>query len=41
MIQGLSTVKHELPDSPNGCFWYFIGFCVFAALVVGVVEWLS
>jgi hypothetical protein len=32
------TIK--LPTTPSGCFWYFIGFCVFVLLVVGFAKWM-
>ncbi len=32
--------KPEWPKTPYGCFWYFIGFCILALLVVRFVSWL-
>jgi hypothetical protein len=31
--------KPEVPNTPSGCVWYFIGFCIFAFLVFAFVNW--
>ncbi|MEO0531823.1 MAG: hypothetical protein AAF266_14805 [Planctomycetota bacterium] len=28
------------PMTWYGCFWYFVGACVFSAGVLGCIEWL-
>lgn len=30
----------DMPHTPAGCFWYFVGFCVLALLWFAFVEWM-
>jgi hypothetical protein len=30
----------ETPETPSGCFWYFLGFSVLVFLVLAFVKWM-
>jgi hypothetical protein len=40
MIRLPHTFDTYKPETPAGCLWYFLGFCVFAILFVALVKWM-
>jgi hypothetical protein len=38
--QGMRDAMPKLPETPSGCFWYFIGFILFVVAVVTIKQWM-
>lgn len=34
------NISFEKPNTPSGCFWYALGFMVFALLCYAAAQWL-
>ena len=37
---GGGAFQMPTPETPWGCLWHFLGFCLFSALVFAVAHWV-